>query len=387
MRSIAHTSCLMCLGLAMIAPSACGQDEPRPAGQSSEGQRQAGRIQINETEHDFGDRLAEDPTVVEYVPVRNTGEGPLTVTAVSTSCGCVVGKMRDAEDGEPVVIPPGESRDLELRLNPAGWSGNKPTIITVLSDDPQTPEVRIRMKANVKTAIKLDPSPVAFGDSHKGETQEIILKVAGRTEDFEAYAATVAGSEAFESEVLGTDVVERDGQRVGETRIKITLLPTASVGEHRALVTVRTTDRARRLTSVGVEANVLGDLEFSVPRIPAGALQMGESTTQKFRLTNKAGQPFKILGVEEQDEMGRDLGAAKAKVTKLTEEEGVGYEVELTIDADRPQPGALSGSIVFTTDLPLEEKVRIRYLGQILPPGATSPDTPTPAPSGDGSNR
>lgn len=387
MRSIAHTSRLMCLGLAIIAAPACGQNEPRPAGQSSQGQRQAGRIQINETEHDFGDRLAEDPTVVEYVPVLNIGDGPLTVTAVSTSCGCVVGRMRDAEDGAPVVIPPGGSADLELRLNPAGWSGNKPTVITVVSDDPQTPEVRIRMKANVKTAIRLDPSPIAFGDSPKGETQEIILKVAGRTEDFEVYAATVAGSDAFESEVLGTEVVDRDGERVGETRVKITLLPTASVGDHRALVTVRTTDRARRLTSVGVEANVLGDLEFSVPRIPAGAMQMGESTTQKFRLTNKAGHPFKIVRVEEQDEQGRNLGEAKAKVTRLTDEESVGYEVELTIVANRPQPGALNGSIVFITDLPLEEKARIRYLGRILLPGDASTSAATPAPSGDGSNR
>ena len=34
-----------------------------------------------------------------------------------------------------------------------------------------------------------------------------------------------------------------------------------------------------------------------------------------------------------------------------------------------PEPGALAGNIIFTTDLPLEEKVRIRYLGRILPPG------------------
>src|SRR5690606_9305115 len=158
--------------------------------------------------------------------VRNTGDGPLTITSVSTSCGCVVGKMRDAaETDEPVTIPPGESRDLELRLNPAGWSGGKPTIITVRSDDPETPEHGILMKAEVTSAIRLDPSPVTFGQRPKGETQEMILKVAGRSEDFEVYAATIVGTRMFEIETLETSQVERDGAMVGETQLKVTLLP------------------------------------------------------------------------------------------------------------------------------------------------------------------
>jgi hypothetical protein len=370
MPSIAHASCLVCFGLALLGAPALAQDEGQPAEQSA-GSQAPGRIEVDGLEHDFGDRLAEDPTIVDYVPVRNVGDGPLTITAVTTSCGCVVGKMRDTEDGAPVVILPGESSDLELRLNPAGWSGNKPTVITVRSDDPQMPEVRIRMKANVKSAIRLDPSPVAFGDSAKGETKEVVLTVAGRTDDFEVFAATVAGSRAFQVEVLDTATIERDGEMVGETTLKVILLPTATVGDHQGLITVRTTDRARRLQNVAVTAKILGDLEFDVPRIPAGALQMGESVTHKFRLMNRAGESFRILKIEEQDEKGRILGEANATATKLPEEEGVGYEVELTIVADRPEPGGLNGNIIFTTDLPLEEKAHVRYLGRIHPPGVT----------------
>src|SRR5690606_26442316 len=123
-------------------------------------------------------------------------------------------------------------------LNPAGWSGNKPTIITVRSDDPLNPEVRIRMKARVKSAIRIDPSPIAFGEAAKGEKKEIILKVAGRTEDFEVYAATVAGTQGFEVEPLETETVDRDGEMVGETSLRVTLLPTATVGEHNGIITV-----------------------------------------------------------------------------------------------------------------------------------------------------
>lgn len=367
---ISHLSCVVCFSAALLGAPACGQDDvQQQTGQSEQAGKQ-GRIRIDETEHDFGERLAEDPTIVDLVPVHNDGEGPLTITAVTTTCGCVVGSMKDSDEGSPVTIPPGESRDLELRLNPAGWSGNKPTIITVRSDDPLNPEVRIRMKAAVKSAIRIDPSPVAFGEAAKGEKKEIILKVAGRTEDFEVYAATVAGTQGFEVEPLETETVDRDGEMVGETSLRVTLLPTATVGEHNGIITVRTTDRARRLRTVMVTAAVLGDLEFDTPRIAIDPLQMGESATQRFRLINRAGESFRILDIEEQDDKGRMLGKAKAKVTKIPEEEEVtGYDVEITIDARRPEPGALAGNIIFTTDLPLEEKVRIRYLGRILPPG------------------
>src|SRR5690606_2839532 len=130
-------------------------------------------------------------------------------------------------------------------------------IITVRSDDPANPEVRIRMKAIVTSAIRMEPSPVAFGEVSKGQKQEIILKVAGRTEDFEVYAATVAGTTGFEVEPIDTETVDRDGEMVGETSVRITLLPTASVGEHNGIITVRTTDRARRLRTVMVSATVL----------------------------------------------------------------------------------------------------------------------------------
>lgn len=386
MRTTAHNLFLTGLGLALgaaaFASPACGQDSPQPAAKpaarvtqtAQEGAQPPGNIEIESDVHDFGKRLAEDPAVIEYVPVRNTGEGPLTISSVGTSCGCVVGKMRDAaESDEPVTIPLGESRDLELRLNPAGWGGNKPTIITVRSDDPDTPEVSIRMKAEVTSAIRIDPSPVAFGERPKDETQEMILKVAGRSENFEVYAATVAGSQAFEVETLETTQVERNGKMVGETQLKVTLLPNTPVGDHQGLISLRTTDRARRLHSVAVTASVTGDLEFDLPRIQLDPAPMGESSTQTFRLTNRAGEPFKILEVEERDETGRSLGKADAKITKLSEEEGdVGYEVEVTITAQRPRPGGLSGEIVFTTDLPLEEKTRIRYLGRILPAGTGS---------------
>lgn len=379
MNTIAHTLCVTGLGVALAASGfpASAQEGAGPATQvrlaAQEGKQPAGRIKIESNEHDFGKRLAEDPAVIEYVPVRNTGEGPLTVTSVTTSCGCVVGKMRGVESDEPVVIAPGESHDLELRLNPAGWSGNKPTIITVRSDDPETPEFAIRMKADVESAIRLDPAPVAFGERPKGETQEMILKVAGRSADFEVYAATIAGSRVFEVETLQTEQVERDGKMVGETHLKVTLLPSTPVGNHQGLISLRTTDRARRLHSVQVSASVTGDLKFSLPRIQLDPATLGESSTQTFRLTNRAGEPFKILEVEERDETGRSLGKADAKITKLPEEEGdVGYEIKVTIAADRPQAGGLAGEIVFTTDLPLEEEARIRYLGRILPAGTTT---------------
>ncbi|MFG0286365.1 MAG: DUF1573 domain-containing protein [Phycisphaerales bacterium JB039] len=364
MGRIALTCCLIALGLTGLAAPAAAQE-----GAGEQAPRPSGRIKVDSLEHDFGHHLALDPTVIDLVPVRNVGDGPLTVTAVRTTCGCVVGKMKDAEGGEPVVIPAGESRDLELRLNPAGWGTDKskPVIITVESDDASSPQVRIRMEATITRAIQLDPFPVAFGDSPKATPKEIILTVTGRNEDFEAYAATVAGTDAFKIEVLDTETVERDGKSVGQTRIRVSLLPATPVGFHQGLITVRSTDRSRRLTSVAVTANVTGDLAFDTMRIPAGSVKAGESTEQTFRLTHAKGKPFKILKVEELDHDDKVLPAPTVKITPLPEEEGAGYQIVATIVAQRESIGRLEGYFVFTTDVPLEEKVRVRYAGRQLP--------------------
>ena len=364
MRKTTLSWCLLTLALGSLAAPCTAQDSA-----AEQAPQPTGRIKIESLEHDFGSHLALDPTVVDLVPVRNIGDGPLKVTAVRTTCGCVVGKMKDSESGEPVVIPAGESRDLELRLNPAGWGTDKskPVIITVESDDPQTPQVRIRMNATITRAIKLDPFPVAFGDSPKATPKEVILTVTGRNEDFEAYFASVAGTEAFEVEVLGTELVERDGKQVGRSKIRVSLAPTTPVGFYQGLITVRSTDRSRRLTSVAVTANVTGDLAFDTMRIPAGSVQAGESTEQTFRLTHAKGEPFKILKVEELDQEDRVLPKPELKITPLPEEDESGYEITATIKAQRDVPGSLEGYFVFHTDVPLEEKVRLRYIGRQLP--------------------
>ena len=79
--------------------------------------------------------------------VRNTGKAPLRIYRVSTSCGCTSAAI-DSE-----LIPPGAETGLHVAFNPKIMEevvkGKVLRIVFIRSNDPENPEVEIKITANV----------------------------------------------------------------------------------------------------------------------------------------------------------------------------------------------------------------------------------------------
>jgi hypothetical protein len=85
------------------------------------------------------------PAVVQTFPIQNTGDEPLLITRVVTSCGCTTASLSSS------VIPPGQRADLTVTFDPNFHATVGPVnrLVWLQTNDPDMPQVEIRVDANV----------------------------------------------------------------------------------------------------------------------------------------------------------------------------------------------------------------------------------------------
>ena len=107
-------------------------------------------LEFDKKEHDFGKIEAKTPveTVFSY---KNTGEAPLVITDIKSSCGCTI-----PEDWSREPLAEGESGKFTVKFN--GNGTNKITkTITITANTEKGSEV-VKITAFVKPAINVKPA-------------------------------------------------------------------------------------------------------------------------------------------------------------------------------------------------------------------------------------
>ena len=116
----------------------------------------APRLEVPLTTYDFGWRDAAE-TVTNRFVLRNTGTADLHLRSIQTSCGCT--------RAEPAsrVIAPGAETILEVHLALRGLQGQQRKTVSVLSNDPKTPNLTLWIQGEARAAVCLEPSAFSFG--------------------------------------------------------------------------------------------------------------------------------------------------------------------------------------------------------------------------------
>lgn len=102
------------------------------------------KIELPQTSHDFG-QVRQGDVVTVTLPVRNVGEKDLHIESVATSCGCTSAKV------EPTVIPPQGEATLMAWYDSGLHPDEGPIlrVVYITTDDPETPEARVDIRATV----------------------------------------------------------------------------------------------------------------------------------------------------------------------------------------------------------------------------------------------
>ena len=181
------------------------------------------KIAVEPMEHDFGDIVQGD--VVKFTfKVRNEGDAPLEITA-RPSCGCVTPHYDR-------VIQPKQEGVIEAELRSAGFRGAQIKTIQVTTNDPDQPNLTLRLTANIKTAFEVRPSEtltVALKDNEP-TVQEVEI-VSNTDEPLEIQQVTTTAPYA-----------KAEAQRLDDKRQKvvITINPDAPPGRTNFAVIART---------------------------------------------------------------------------------------------------------------------------------------------------
>lgn len=100
-------------------------------------------ITFEKTEHDFG-TLLQGEVVTYSFHFTNTGNMPLIISEVGSSCGCTVGDY----PREPIA--PGKMGDIKVTYNSAGHHGFQSRFLTVMSNT-NPAKTTLRIKGTVQT--------------------------------------------------------------------------------------------------------------------------------------------------------------------------------------------------------------------------------------------
>jgi len=114
----------------------------------------APKIEFEQTVYDFG-KTSQVATVSGVFKFRNAGDGVLKVESLKPSCGCTVAELK------PDTLPPGETGELAFTLHLGQVKAQFDKRIMVKSNDPQTPEVSLSIKADYTPLYDLSPMTLA----------------------------------------------------------------------------------------------------------------------------------------------------------------------------------------------------------------------------------
>ena len=152
MRNFMNIRFLMAMAVvATMAMSGCGSKDdgklstdlvtsPKSATETSNKQA---AIKFEKEEHDFG-TLLQGEVVTYSFHFTNTGNMPLIISEVGSSCGCTVGDYPH----EPIA--PGKKGDIKVTYDSKGHHGFQSRTLTVLSNTIPAKTV-LRIKGTVQT--------------------------------------------------------------------------------------------------------------------------------------------------------------------------------------------------------------------------------------------
>jgi uncharacterized cupredoxin-like copper-binding protein len=121
------------------------------------------KIVAQNNEHDFGE-VQEGTSVTHNFIVSNSGGDVLKISNVRASCGCT------AASPEKKELAPGESTTIKVSFNSSGREGHQEKYVYVNSNDPKTPELKLKFTCDVikndKNVSQLTPQIKFASDQH-----------------------------------------------------------------------------------------------------------------------------------------------------------------------------------------------------------------------------
>lgn len=313
-------------------------NEPRPI------------ISVDEAVHDFGSGWA-GPTLKHGFKVKNDGTSTLEISSVRPSCGCTIA------GSYPRKLEPGETGEFPFSLNSGKLRGPYEKSITVASNDPVTPELRLKLKGEIKQYVDVVPAQANFGRVTAGQPQERILKVTNNTEQPLRLELEVPPDSKYQFELVETT----PGQNF-DLKVKLSTQQ-AAAGAVRSTAKLKTNVEALKEITVDATAVIPERLEIQPQEIIVATPAAGgpgtdaKSFARSLRFNNYGEKPVKVLEAT--------ASKPEVKVTVSERTAGKDYTIQVDVPADFKPAEDGSDKVTIKTDDPEKPTIDVPMRSRI----------------------
>jgi hypothetical protein len=92
-----------------------------------------------------------DANAVAHFKFENTGDKPIHISSVQTSCGCTVASLKSND------VAPGDKGEITATLSIGNRTGLQHKTVTVMTDDPAAPQTILTLRAQIPTLLQVQP--------------------------------------------------------------------------------------------------------------------------------------------------------------------------------------------------------------------------------------
>jgi hypothetical protein len=293
----------------------------------------APQLGIEEPTADFGS--VEQGTPVSHVfHLKNTGDAPLHISNVKSSCGCTAAVVSESD------VQPGAEARVLATLDTHRVAGRTTKVLSVYSDDPRVPVAALTLTGDVLSDLVLSPNPVYLGRLRRGETvtREVVIRPGrpGGTAVVRALGGELSGLQTRLE--LAPDATQR---------LILALDPTVPLGRFSRELRLETTSPRQPVIVLPVFGSIEGDVVVLPSQLSFGVARAGASPERRLLIRNRGLHPLRVRRVAVPDSFDYSL---------RTLEDGLEYQLSLKL-RDDVRPGTVSGEIEIFTDHPTEQRV------------------------------
>jgi hypothetical protein len=234
---------------------------------------------------DFG-VIATGSEAKKLVEIKNIYNETVHISNVKTTCGC------SAAAAGKTTIEPGGTTTVQVKMNTLKFRKKKDSNLIIRFDAPRFAEIRIPIRAYIRSDVVFDPGMIRFNNVDQGQEAISVVNIryAGRA-DWDIVDVKV------DNPLLSVD--RQAGQRTGgriNYKFAVKLDSQAKAGRIRDLITIVTNDKANPYVPLMVEGTVVPEYTVTPSLVKFQPVQAGGSVQK--RIVVKGKSKFRIESVD-----------------------------------------------------------------------------------------
>ncbi len=326
---------------------------------------------VNGETHDFGEMDMNKKYQHAFI-LKNTGDVPLAVEVLATSCKCTVADLPTGD------VEPGKTVEVVLEWTPKQMQGSFSHSAQIATSDEDRSVIVLRVKGAVKKPFDIHPFDFYFGDLSSNEAREATVQVLSfENEDLEykGYKFTdPKTSEFYEAKVRLLDEEELAAKNAKSgMQVTLNVKPGLPAGHITQSIQIDTNIQDDGGVVIPITGKVVGDVLFlghprlnrEISLLTIGVVKKGKSAQHTVFLSIRGSQREAVqLSVDQEEVSPSDVIQASIGEPRSQGRTKV-FPLTIKISADSPAANLYGprkeayGKIPIRTTLPNEQMIEL----------------------------